>query len=107
MNQTVVIVVAVVAVLGLLSLVASARRKARLARRAAREAVHTVSVTGRVLLVAGVITGVQFAVIRFGQNNLVLLLVVLAVPALLAAVPLVRALTLTSVGNTTRKGVRR
>jgi predicted RND superfamily exporter protein len=106
-NHTIVIVIAVVAVLGLLSLLMSARRKARQARTAAREAIHTVSVTGRVLLAAGVITGVQFAVIRFSQNNVALLLGVLAVPALLAAVPLVRALTLTSVGTTTRKGARR
>jgi hypothetical protein len=105
-SHTLVIVVAIVAMLGLLSLIASARRKARQARTAAREAVHTVSVTGRVLLAAGAITGIQYAVIRFGQNNPALLLAVLAVPALLAAVPLVRALTLTSVG-TTRKGVRR
>jgi hypothetical protein len=109
MNHTILIGGAVVAALGLLTLVSAGRRKARQARQAAHEAVHTVSVFGRVLVAAGVIIGIQYAVIRYGHNNLTLLLVVLAVPALLAAVPLVRALTMTGVttGRAGRKGVRR
>jgi hypothetical protein len=105
MNHTVLIAVAVLAVLGVFALAGHGRRKARQARQAAMQAVHTASVTGRVLVTAAVITGLQFAVIRSAHNPLVLL-AVLAAPALLAAVPLVRALTITSV-TATRKGVRR
>lgn len=94
-----------VTVLALFTL-ASGRRRAREAALYAEQAGRTVSLFGRVLVTAGTITGAQFAVIRYAHNNISLLLAALALPALLAAVPVVRALTMTS-HATTRRGYRR
>lgn len=107
MNHTLLIVLAGVAVLGLLSLLGGARRRAREAALYVEEAGRAVSLTGRVLLVAGVITAGEFAVIRYAHTSLLVTLAVLAVPALLAAVPLVRALTLTTPVDTHHRRYRR
>lgn len=95
-----------VTVLALFTLASGARRRARDAALYAEEAGRTASLFGRVLATAGAITGAQFAVIRFAPHNLSLLLVALALPALLAAASVVRALTVTSLA-TTRRGHRR
>jgi hypothetical protein len=101
-----VIVAGLLAVVGLFALAGAGRRKARRAAHGVRRAGRSVSLSGRVLVTAAAIVGVQYAVIRYGHTNITLLLAALALPALLAAVPLARAVTVTSV-VTSRKGVRR
>lgn len=106
MNHQTLIIVAALAVIGLFALVSGGRHRARRAANHARLAAHSVSLFGRVLVAAGAIVAGQYAVIRYGHNDLLLLLAALALPALLAAVPLVRALTMTTV-TADRKRVRR
>jgi hypothetical protein len=105
-HQPLIIAVGALAVIGLLAMPSGGRRKARKAAHAAEETARAVSLLGRVLIAAAVIAGGQFAVIRFAHNNLTLLVCVLAVPALLAAVTVVKALTLTTM-TTGRKGHHR
>ncbi|MGW4211569.1 hypothetical protein ACWEIJ_26485 [Lentzea sp. NPDC004789] len=84
---------------------ASARR-AKAAANAARTGARLLSLTGRVLVMAGVIVGVQWVVITH-RGDTVLLLVVLGLPALFAAYTLTRALTITSYDSPRSKGDRR
>lgn len=84
---------------------ASARR-AKAAANAARTGARLLSLTGRVLVMAGVIVGVQWVVITHRVDT-VLLLVVLGLPALFAAYTLTRALTITSYDSPQVKGDRR
>ncbi|USX49470.1 hypothetical protein [Lentzea sp. HUAS12] len=84
---------------------ASARR-AKAAASAARTGARLLSLTGRVLVMAGVIVGVQWVVITH-RGDTVLLLVVLGLPALFAAYTLTRALTITSYDSQHGKGDRR
>ncbi|MGH8965815.1 MAG: hypothetical protein ACRDXB_10875 [Actinomycetes bacterium] len=83
------------------------RRRARVAAAVAEVGTSAVSLLGRVLVTAGVIVGVQWFVITRYADNKTLLLVVLAVPALITAVTLVRLLTVTVVDSVRRTGTRR
>lgn len=83
------------------------RRRASVAAQIAEVGTSPVSLLGRVLVTAGVILGVQWLVITRHSDNLTLLWVVLAVPALVTAVTLVRLLTVTVVGPSRRSGARR
>ncbi|OZM71599.1 hypothetical protein CFN78_18920 [Amycolatopsis antarctica] len=80
-------------------------RRARQAVDRARAGVRAVSLAGRVLVMAAAFVGVQWLVIA-NPGNVTLLLVVLALPDLLAAYVLTRTLTVTSL-DTTRRGERR
>jgi hypothetical protein len=67
-------------------------------------AVVLVAVAGRVLLVAAVIAGAQWAVITYWPHNTTLLWAVLVVPALLAGYTLAEALTgSTGLGSSNRR----
>lgn len=67
-----------------------------MAAKAARSSVRLVSLGGRVLVMAGLIVGVQWLVISHPSANGWLLLAVLGVPALFASYALTRALTVTT-----------
>lgn len=82
------------------------RRRAAAAAAVAEVGTSPVSLLGRVLVTAGVIVGVQWVVITYAAGGMVLLLVVLGLPALLAAYALTRALTVTEI-RPTRAGGRR
>jgi len=86
---------------------AARRRRARAAAAVAELGTSPVSLLGRVLVSAGVIVGVQWLVITRYADNVTLLLMVLAVPALITAVAVVRLLTVTVVDPPHRRGVRR
>ncbi|RSN30820.1 hypothetical protein DL990_22955 [Amycolatopsis sp. WAC 01416] len=81
-------------------------RKARRAADAARAGARVVSLAGRVLFTGAAFVGVQWLVITH-PGNPTLLLVVLAVPDLIAAHVLIRALTVTSLDTSPRGGGRR
>jgi hypothetical protein len=83
-------------------------RRARKAADAARASARVVSLAGRVLFTGTAMVGVQWLVITH-PGNPTLLIVVLAVPDLIAAHILTRALTVTSMDTTTksRRGGRR
>ncbi|MTD54076.1 hypothetical protein [Amycolatopsis pithecellobii] len=90
---------------GLLALVVVWRSGARRARRAAetaRASARVVSLAGRVLLVAAGMVGVQWLVVTH-TADLTLRLGVLALPDLVAAYVLTRALTVTELGTTRRR----
>lgn len=80
----------------------SGARRARTAADAARVGARLVSLTGRVLFTGGVILGAQWLVITH-PGNVTLLLVVLAVPDVLAAYVLTRALTVTTLDDQPRR----
>lgn len=84
---------------------ASARR-ARAAAEAARSGARLVSLAGRVLFNACLITVVQWVVITHGGRGW-LLFAVLGVPALFGAYALTRALTITTSDVPRRRGGRR
>ncbi|MDX3663956.1 hypothetical protein PV646_42290 [Streptomyces sp. ID05-26A] len=84
---------------------ASARR-AKAAAGAARAGARLLSLTGRVLLMAGAIVGVQWVVITH-PGDTTLLLVVLGLPALFAAYTLTKALTITAHEGPRGRGERR
>jgi len=82
-------------------------RRAKAAASAARTGVRLLSLAGRVLFTAGLMVGVQWIVITH-PGNMTLLLVVLAMPDLLAAYVVTRALTLTTLDGAGRtRGDRR
>jgi hypothetical protein len=83
----------------------SGSRKAKAATDAARAGARLLSLTGRVLVTAGGIVGVQWLVITH-PGDTTLLLVVLGLPALFAAYSLTRALTVTGVDGPRRRGDR-
>lgn len=94
----------------LLALIVVWRWSAKKARRAAdraRASARVVSLAGRVLVTAGLLVGVQWIVITHPSGNQPLLLVVLALPDLLAAYVLTRTLTVTSMDVTRRDSDRR
>ncbi|SEQ63012.1 hypothetical protein SAMN05216188_10489 [Lentzea xinjiangensis] len=80
-------------------------RRAKAAAGAARAGARLLSLTGRVLVMAGAIVGVQWVVITH-RGDVTLLLVVLGVPALFAAYTLTKALTITT-HDGPRRGERR
>ncbi len=81
-------------------------RRARKAADAARASARAVSLVGRVLFTAAAVLGVQWLVIA-NPGNTTLLLVVLALPDLIAAYVLTRTLTVTSLDTTRRRDDRR
>lgn len=94
---------------GLLTVVMVWRASSRAARRAAetaRASVRLMSLTGRVVLTAALIVGVQWIVITH-PGNTTLLLVVLGLPALLASYVLTKALTVTTMDTPRRRSGRR
>lgn len=100
----------VLAVLGVLVMAVmmwrSGTRRARRAAQAAHAASRVVSLIGHVLLTAGVIVGVQWAVITYATGS-TLFWVALALPALITGHVLTKALTVTSLDVTHRRGDRR
>ncbi|GLY70896.1 hypothetical protein [Amycolatopsis taiwanensis] len=94
---------------GLLALVWMWRAGARRARRAAetaRASVRVVSLAGRVLLTTAGMVGAQWLIVTH-TTDLTLRLVALALPDMIAAYVLTRALTVTELGTTRRRGDRR
>lgn len=81
-------------------------RRAKAAADAARTGARLLSLTGRVLVTAGAIVGVQWLVITHGRDT-TLLWVVLGLPALFAGYTLTKALTVTAVDGPRRRGDRR
>jgi predicted hotdog family 3-hydroxylacyl-ACP dehydratase len=70
-------------------------RRAKAAAEAARSGARLVSLAGRVAFTAGLIVAAQWVVITYSGNGW-LTLAMLGVPALFAAYPLTRALTVTT-----------
>ena len=94
-------------VLALLLMWRSGARRARVAADVARAGARLVSLTGRVLFMAALMLGVQWVVIT-QSDNVTLQLVVLALPDLIAAYVLTRALTMSTLDGTSgRWGDRR
>ena len=62
------------------------------------------SLVGRVLMTAGVITGAQWLVITYAATNTTLLWVMLGLPALFAAYTLTKALTVIEIRPSQRTG---
>lgn len=81
-------------------------RRAKAAAEAARSGARFVSLAGRVLFNAGLIVGAQWVVVAHGGDRW-LLLAVLGVPALFASHALTRALTVTTVDTSRKRGGRR
>lgn len=79
--------------LGLWMIWRAGKRKAKAAADAARTGARAVSLIGRVLVIGGLITGVQWVVVTYAAGNTTLLLAVLGLPALLCAATLARTLT--------------
>jgi hypothetical protein len=96
------VLLAVLALFGLVAVVRGTRSQAHEAARAVRGGVGALGMAGRTMVTAGLIVAVQWLVITtMGHRGLVFWLV-LAVPAVLAAVTVIRALTVTVL--TTRGG---
>lgn len=107
LNVTPTQVLAAVGVLLLVALVWRAgTRRARRAADVARASTRVVSLAGRVLVTAGALLGAQWLVLT-NVDNVAVQVALLAVPDLLAAHVLTRALTVTDVGVTRRGGDRR
>jgi hypothetical protein len=83
---------------------ASARR-ARAAADAARTGARLLSLTGRVLVGASVLAGVQWMALTYPGAHWVVRVTALGLPALFASYTLTRALTVTTV-DTRRSGRR-
>lgn len=100
----------VLAVIGVLVIVVmmwrSGTRRAHRAAQAAHAASRVVSLAGHVLITAGLIVGVQWLVITYAVGS-TLFWVVLALPALIAGHVLTKAVTVTSLEVTPRRGDRR
>jgi len=84
----------------------SGTRRARRAAGAAHAASRVVSLAGYVFVTAGVIVGVQWVAITYAPGT-TLFWAVLTGPALIAGHVLTRALTVTSLDVTHRRGDRR
>ncbi|WAL63761.1 hypothetical protein ORV05_22490 [Amycolatopsis cynarae] len=84
----------------------SGARRARRAADAARSSVRVVSLAGRVLLTTAGMVGAQWLIVTH-TSDLTLRLVTLALPDMIAAYVLIRALTVTELGTTRRRGDRR
>jgi hypothetical protein len=106
-NLTPTQVVAVMGVLlALLMVWRSGTRRGRRAADAAHVASRVASLLGYVLGTAGIIVGVQWVVITYAPGS-TLFWVALAVPALITAYVTTRALAVTSLDVTYRRGDRR
>lgn len=97
----------IVVLLALLMVWRAGARRARAAADAARAGARLLSLFGRVLFTAGVIVGVQWLVIIHPAGNKWVLLAALGLPALFASYVLTRALTVTTVDMSRRRGGRR
>ncbi len=106
-NLTPTVVVTAIGVLAALVMVwrAGTRRACR-AAEATHAASRVVSLAGQVLVTAGVIIGVQWVAITYAPGS-TLFWVVLALPALITGHVLTKALTVTSLDITHRRGDRR
>jgi hypothetical protein len=82
-------------------------RRARAAASAARSGARLLSLTGRVLFLTGVITGVQWLVIIHPATSGWAVLAALGLPALFSSYTLTRALTVTTVELSRKRGDRR
>jgi hypothetical protein len=82
-------------------------RRARAAANAARSGARLLSLTGRVLFLAGVIIGVQWLVITHPATNGWAVLAALGLPALFSSYTLTRALTVTTLDVPRKRGGRR
>jgi len=82
-------------------------RRARAAANAARSGARLLSLTGRVVVLAGVIVGVQWLVITHPAVTGRVVLAALGLPALFCSYTLVRALTVTTVDLPRKRGDRR
>jgi hypothetical protein len=91
--------------LALLMMWRSGARRARAAAHAARSGARLLSLTGRVLFMAGLIVAVQWLVMTRPGASPWLVLAVLGLPALFSAYALTRALTVTT--DSPRRGGRR
>lgn len=81
----------------------SGTRRAHRAAQAAHAASRVVSLAGQVLATAGAIVGVQWLVITYALGS-TLFWIALALPALIAGHVLTKALTVTSLQVTHRRG---
>jgi hypothetical protein len=81
-------------------------RRAKAAADTARAGARLLSLTGRVVVTASVITVVQWLVVTHGRDS-TLLWVVLGLPALFSGYTLTKALTVTAVDGPRRRGDRR
>lgn len=79
-------------------------RRARAAAEVARSGVRLLSLTGRVVFMAGAITGVQWLVLTHPHVNGWAVVAVLGLPDLFAAYALTRALTVTTPDMPRRRG---
>ncbi|GAA4409718.1 hypothetical protein GCM10023148_00390 [Actinokineospora soli] len=105
-NLSIAEVIAGAAVLMVLFMVWRAgARRAKAAAERARSGARFVSLAGRVLFNAALIVAVQWVVIAYAKDRW-LLLAVLGLPALFAAYALTKALTVTTVDTSTRRGRR-
>jgi hypothetical protein len=88
-------VLAVLALLGLVALVRTPRTQAYGPARGVHGGVGVLGMAGRTVVTAGLIVAVQWLVITNTDHRGLVFWLVLAVPAVLAAVTVVRALTVT------------
>lgn len=108
LNLTVPQVLAGVGVLLVLGWVWRAgTRRARATAHAARSGARLLSLTGRVVLTAGVIVGGQWLVITHPSASGWAVLAALGLPAMLCSYTLTRALTVTTVDVPRQRGERR
>jgi hypothetical protein len=95
-----------VAALAVMSVIVKARssvKSARAAAEIARVGTSPVSLIGRVVITALVIVGVQWLVITH-SDNMLLWWVVLGFPALITAYAVTKALTVTQISSSQRRG---
>jgi len=100
------VLVAIGVFLALITVWRSGTRRARRAAEAAHAGSRPVSLAGRVLVTGAVIVGVQWVAITYVAGS-TLFWVALALPALIAGHVLTKALTVTSLDTTRRRGERR
>ena len=96
----------VLAVVGVLVIVVMMWRSGTRRARRAAQAAHAASLAGHVVVTAAVIVGAQWLVITYAAGS-TLFWVALALPALITGHVLTRAVTVTSVDVTYRRGDRR
>jgi hypothetical protein len=99
----VLVVLGALAVVGLVAAATSGRRAAKRAVKGVREVNRMTAMAFRVLVAAGVITGIQWAIVS-NANDIRVIVVTLAVPALLAGASVARMLAVTEVVHSARRG---
>ncbi|HVV10553.1 hypothetical protein [Amycolatopsis sp.] len=101
MSPTVLYVLAGLALVGMFSVWRSGRKSALKARHGVREVTRMTGNAIRTLLTAGLIVGVQWAVIAWWHSTTALA-IALIVPALFAGAAVARLLAVTEIVTTTR-----